>query len=256
MTKRIPAPEEIARAATARLRGMADPVRAAGAQKYFKYTIKTFGATAPQIRSLAEELYRSIKPHWTVKDAVALADILFREPELDSKSIGSLILGRFKKDFPESLFAKVKRWLAVDLLDNWASVDGLCPESMGAFLEKYPGYVAKIKTWASHPNRWVKRASAVSFIKLARKDAFRPAVYEIAAALFPAHDDLVEKATGWLLREAGKADMARLEGFLLEHGPAIPRTTLRYAIERFDETTRRRLLESTKPPSMARRDVL
>jgi 3-methyladenine DNA glycosylase AlkD len=59
-------------------------------------------------------------------------------------------------------------------------------------------------------------------------------------------DDLIHKATGWLLREAGKTDMPRLEKFLLENGVAIPRTTLRYAIERFPEDKRKRLLTKTK----------
>ncbi len=75
---------------------------------------------------------------------------------------------------------------------------------------------------------------------------FLPAIYEISASVFPVDDDLVQKANGWLLREAGKADAARLERFLLEHGPAVPRTTLRYAIERFPPARRKALLLETK----------
>lgn len=59
-------------------------------------------------------------------------------------------------------------------------------------------------------------------------------------------DDLIHKANGWLLREAGKADPKRLEKFLLDNGPAIPRTTLRYAIERFPESRRKALLRKTR----------
>jgi len=81
---------------------------------------------------------------------------------------------------------------------------------------------------------------------LARKPGFLPAIYEISASIFPVDDDLVQKANGWLLREAGKADAARLERFLLEHGPAVPRTTLRYAIERFPPARRKALLLETK----------
>jgi 3-methyladenine DNA glycosylase AlkD len=239
-------PKDIARTALGRLRGLADPVRAEGAQRYFKNTVKAYGVAAPDIRDLARDLYSSIRATWTVADAVALCDILFAEPELEGKAVGALILARFEKDFPPSIFAKVKGWLAADLLDNWASVDVFCTDAMGAFLEKYPAFVAKIKTWAFHRNRWVKRASAVSFIKLAKKAEFLPAIYEIAASLFPVDDDLVHKANGWLLREAGKRDPRRLEEFLLRHGPAIPRTTLRYAIERFPEKKRKRLLSKTK----------
>src|SRR5512137_2143037 len=204
---------------------MADPVRARGAERYFRETIKTYGVRAADIYALTADFYAQIKGHWTVDDAIALCDILFADPELDAKSVGALMLRRFKKATTPALFPKVKAWLAADLLASWASVDVLCPDVMGAFLERYPAYVERIKAWAFHPNRWVKRASLVSFIKLARKPEFLPAIYAISASVFTADDDLVEKANGWLLREAGKADARRLEKFLLKHGPAVPRTT-------------------------------
>jgi 3-methyladenine DNA glycosylase AlkD len=240
------APKNIARKARAALRAKADPVRARGAERYFKDTVKCFGVPAPEVHALVSELHGLVKADWTVNEAIALCDLLFADPQLESKSVGALILVRFKKSYPPALFDRVKSWLAADRLANWASVDVLCPTAMGAFLERYPAYVEKIKAWAFHPNRWVKRASLVSFIKLARKPGFLPAIYEISASVFPVDDDLVQKANGWLLREAGKADAARLEGFLREHGPAIPRTTLRYAIERFPPPRRKALLLETK----------
>ena len=246
MPERKPSPRAVARIALARLRGLADPVKAAGVQRYFKDTVKAYGIAAPAVRGLARDLHKSVKATWAFDDAVALCDILFAEPELEAKSIGALILARFKKEYPPSFVPTVKRWLAADLLDNWASVDVFCTDAMGAFLAASPGHARTIKSWAFHPNRWVKRASAVSFIKLAKKEEFLPVIYEIAASLFPVEDDLIHKANGWLLREAGKADPKRLEKFLLANGPAIPRTTLRYAIERFPEAKRKALLLKTR----------
>jgi 3-methyladenine DNA glycosylase AlkD len=239
---------EVARIVRQALAAKADPVRARGVERYFKAyeTVKSYGLTSPDVRALAAELYSRIKADWTVDDAIALCDILFADPEIEAKAVGGLILSRFKKSYAPALFDKVKGWLAADKLDNWASVDGFCTDAMGAFLVRYPAYVAKIKTWAFHPNRWVKRASLVSFIKLARKEEFLPAIYEISASVFGVDDDLVQKANGWLLREAGKADSARLERFLRSHGPAIPRTTVRYAIERYPEAKRKALLLATK----------
>ncbi len=227
---------------------MADPVKAEGVRRYFKHTLKAYGVAAPEVRALAADLFILVRGSWGVEEAVALCDVLFAEPELEAKAVGALILARFKKDFPPSLFGTVKGWLAADLLDNWASVDVFCTDAMGAFLERYPASVERIKTWAFHPNRWVKRAAAVSFIKLARKKEYLDPVYEISASLLPVEDDLVRKANGWLLREAGKSDPARLEAFLLRHGPAVPRTTLRYAIERVPAPHRRKLLAATRAP--------
>jgi 3-methyladenine DNA glycosylase AlkD len=238
-------PEDIARQGLARLRAKADPRKARDVQKYFKETVKSYGVSSPDVRAIAADLYLSIKKDWAVADAIRLCDIVFPELELEAKAIGALILARFKKELPKSLFSKVKSWLAANRLDNWASVDVFCPDVVGALIVKNPEFEEKIKSWAGHPNRWVKRASVVSFIKLAKKEEHLDTIYGISRSLFSADDDLVQKANGWLLREAGKKDMGRLEKFLLRHGPAIPRTTLRYAIERFDEKRRKELLIET-----------
>jgi 3-methyladenine DNA glycosylase AlkD len=242
-------PNAVARLARKALAAKADPIRAKGVERYFKAyeTVKAYGIPAADVHAMAADLYARVEAHWTAEDAMALCDILFADAEIEAKAVASLVLGRFKKDFPPSLFAKAKSWLAGDLLANWASVDVFCTDSLGAFLDRYPAYVERIKAWARHPNRWVKRASLVSFIKLARKVEFRPAVYEISESVLAVEDDLIHKANGWLLREAGKADPARLEKFLLSRGPAIPRTTVRYAIERFPPSKRKALLLRTKP---------
>lgn len=246
MTAKAFTPEDIARQGLARLRAKADSRKARDVQKYFKETVKSYGVPSPDVRAIAADLFRSVKKDWTVADAIRLCDIVFPELELEAKGIGALILARFKKEFPKSLFDKVKNWLARNLLDNWASVDVFCPEIMGALIIMYPDFEKKIKSWAGHPNRWVKRASVVSFIKLAKKEEHLDTIYGISRSLFSVDDDLIQKANGWLLREAGKKDMGRLEKFLLRHGPSIPRTTLRYAIERFDEKRRKELLSETK----------
>jgi 3-methyladenine DNA glycosylase AlkD len=235
-------PEDIARQGLARLRAQADPGKARDVQKYFKETVKSYGVSSPDVRAIAADLYQSIKEDWAVADAIRLC-------EIEAKGIGALILARFKKEFPKSLFDKVKSWLAANRLANWASVDVFCPEIMGALIVKYPDLKEKIKAWTGHPNRWVKRASIVSFIKLAKKEEYLDTIYGISRSLFPVDDDLIQKANGWLLREAGKNDLGRLEEFLLQHGPSIPRTTLRYAIERFGEKRRRELLIETKKRS-------
>jgi len=246
MTAMAFTPEDIAKQGLARLRAKADPRKARDVQKYFKETVKSYGVSSPDIRAIAADLYAAIKKDWTVADAIQLCDIVFPELELEAKAIGALILARFKKEFPKSLFDKVKSWLARNRLDNWASVDVFCPDVVGALILMYPEFEEKIKSWAGHPNRWVKRASIVSFIKLAKKEEHLDTIYGISRSLFSVDDDLIQKASGWLLREAGKKDMGRLEKFLLRHGPAIPRTTLRYAIERFDEKRRKELLIETK----------
>ena len=244
--KPVPTPDEIARAAIRRIRAQADPERAVQAQRYFKESISSYGWPAGDLRDLAAEMHELVRVGWTLKDAVDLCEILLPNAYIEAKSLATLILLRYRREFGRPLFALIQTWLARDYCDNWASVDLLCPDGVGALLERHPDLVPKIKTWTVHPNRWVKRAAAVSFIKLARRGKCLDAAYRIAARLLPVEADLIEKANGWLLREAGKTDMVRLERFLLQKKSRIPRTTLRYAIERFPESRRRVLLEKTR----------
>ena len=103
-----------------------------------------------------------------------------------------------------------------------------------------------MESWNRSPNLWLRRASAVSFVKPAGKGRYLDHAYRIATALQPDSHDLIHKACGWLLREAGKSDAARLEGYLLAHGSAISRTTVRYAIKRFPASKRQRILQETR----------
>ncbi|HEX7502898.1 MAG TPA: DNA alkylation repair protein [Acidobacteriota bacterium] len=246
MPKKMKSPAAVAAEARARLSAMADPEKALQLQKYFKETVRSFGVGSPQVRELARELHEATRKDWSVRDAVSLCDRLFPQPELEAKSVAALVLLRYQKDFSPALFQKTHGWLKANYLDNWASVDTFCPQALGILLLRHPRLLAAIEKWATHPNRWVRRASLVAFLKLVDKEEYLDAAYRMAARHFASGDDLVQKAAGWLLREAGKRDMRRLEKFLLANGPSIPRTTLRYAIERFPEKKRRELLLRTR----------
>jgi 3-methyladenine DNA glycosylase AlkD len=103
-----------------------------------------------------------------------------------------------------------------------------------------------MRIWARDRNMWVRRAAAVGLIPSIRRGLARDLGYEIAQRLHADEEDLIQKAVGWLLSEAGKIDRPRLERYLRAKGAAIPRTTLRYAIERFPERKRRALLAATR----------
>ena len=98
----------------------------------------------------------------------------------------------------------------------------------------------------SDGDMWVRRAAAVSLVRLAARGLALDLAYGVADALRFDLEDLVQKAAGWLLREAGRTDRPRLERYLRANGPSIPRTTLRYAIEHFPEGPRKALLAATR----------
>ena len=240
------APEAIAAALVSRLEAAGDPVRAAGSQRYFKEAVSFYGLTTPQLREITAEFFGRVKDHWTLREAVALCEILLPQKKFEAKTSAIVLLLKFKKEFKPDFVRRIKGWLARDYCDNWACVDVLCPEAVGGLIEKHPDLIDEITSWTAHPNRWVRRASIVAFVPLARHGKFLDAAYGIAERMFAVRDDLLEKANGWMLREAGKKDMPRLEAFLRKHGASIPRTTLRYAIERFPEAERKALLSATR----------
>lgn len=239
-------PDKIAKIALSLLKENADSNQAIMSQRFFKEPVKTYGLRANTIRSLAKELYERIKPQWKAEDVIILGDILLPNPYVEAKAVVALLLQRFKRDLPKSLFFKIENWLSSDYLDNWAAVDNLCPDVVGSLLLKFPELRDRILEWPCSSNKWLRRAAAVSFILIARKGMMLDTVYKIPPLLFEDDEDLVQKANGWLLKEAGKTDSCRLEDFLLEHGPNIPRTTLRYAIEKFSADERKQILGKTK----------
>ena len=125
-------------------------------------------------------------------------------------------------------------------------MDTLAPSVLAPLLRRFPDLLPRVAGWTQAENLWVRRASVVALIPLARKGEHLDDAYTNAERLFGYPEDLIHKAIGWLLREAGKADQPRLKAFLLQHGKRLPRTALRYAIERFPEAERKQLLAQTR----------
>ncbi len=126
--------------------------------------------------------------------------------------------------------------------NNWDLVDLSAPKIVGKYLLNKPKTI--LYKFAKSKNLWEKRISIVStytFIKAGEyKDTFK-----IAEILMNDKHDLIHKAVGWMLREVGKMSQKDEEKFLQKYYKKMPRTTLRYAIEKFPEEKRQKYLKST-----------
>jgi len=242
-------PEKAAKQIIKTLKTDGNPERAAQSRAFFKEyeDVRFYGLSTPEARAVEREFFASVKGVWTLAEAVEFCDLMIRQPQLEAKQIGIELLGRFKRQFPDSLLKTIKQWLADNYSANWATTDGMCSVVVTPLVQQHPELIRQLKRWTKDENLWVRRTSAVAMVGLARRGQYLDDVYEIAEKLFGYPEDLIHKATGWLLREAGKTDEQRLESFLLAHGQRIPRTAVRYAIEKLPPGKRRELLARTKP---------
>ena len=240
---------------TARVRAQLQALsRSAGgfdARRYFRGPIglSFYNVGTMRMRDIARSVYRAHRADWSIDDAMAFADRLVRDRYLEAKCVGVEVVARYRRDFTPPLLAAWKRWLAKDHAANWATTDAICGILIGPLLVMYPALAKEMRTWSRNRNLWVRRASAVGLIALARKGEALDVLYDVARRLHPDRADLVQKAVGWMLREAGKPDPHRLERYLRANGPSIPRTTVRYAIERFAPPKRQALLVVTRGPN-------
>jgi len=237
-----------ARAARRELAALARPAGDFDASRYFRGAgdLGFYNVRMPIVRQMGKAIARAHRDDWSVDDACAFAGILVADRYLDVKALGIEVLACYSRAFAPRHLRVWKRWLAKNWSANWATTDGICGALIGPLLVAHPELVAETRSWSTHRNLWVRRASAVSIIALARRGHALEAAYAIARALHRDREDLIQKAAGWLLREAGKTDPARLELYLRTNGPRLPRTTLRYAIERFPIGTRQELLAATR----------
>jgi 3-methyladenine DNA glycosylase AlkD len=243
---RQPSAAAVARQLLQALVAKADPHAARQGQVYFKQPVAMLGVNAPTMRALARQSFATVKNIWQADEAIAVCDRLLPDPRIDVKITAVLFLACFTKKLQPEIFGTSRRWIEANHCSSWAVIDALCGDVLGPLLAREPQAVLQIRAWVDSPVLWLRRAAMVTLVKPARRGLLLDQSYTLAAELLCDPEDLVQKAVGWLLREAGKTDMARLEAFLRRHGQRCARTTLRYAIERFPETLRRELLESSR----------
>jgi 3-methyladenine DNA glycosylase AlkD len=129
-------------------------------------------------------------------------------------------------------------------VNNWDLVDTSAHYIVGTYLLKYTNVKETqlvLKKLATSKNMWERRIAIVSTFAFIREGILTH-TFEIGKILLNDKEDLMHKALGWMLREAGKKDEAQLLQFLKKYYKQLPRTALRYSIERFPETKRKKFL--------------
>jgi len=208
---------------------------------FFKEDIKSVGVKVSVVTKIAERLFRQIE-HLS-KDAIfGYCEELLKSGYIEEAFVAYKWSDLLKDRYEPQDFEVFEHWLNT-YVSNWAECDTLCNHTIGTFIEKYPQYVEKLKEWTQSNNRWVKRGAAVTLILPARKGLFLDDVFEIADKLLLDRDDLVQKGYGWMLKEASKQHQQEVFNYVIRNRAEMPRTALRYAIEKMPQNLRKQAMK-------------
>ncbi|MEZ0390667.1 MAG: DNA alkylation repair protein [Pseudobdellovibrionaceae bacterium] len=211
------------------IRSLADSKKTVFFQKFFRTAPGEYaegdlflGLSVPQVRSVAlkfRELpipaaFQLLHSKWHEERLLALIILVERYRKCDEK---------IKKQIA-SLYLKNRKFV-----NNWDLVDASAPQILGASLEKSSR--ALLFRLANSKSLWDRRIAIVSTFHFIRKNDLKD-TFKLSQILLKDQEDLIHKACGWMLREAGKKDLGMLRRFLDQHAHHMPRTMLRYSIEK------------------------
>ena len=227
---------------------LADDKTLESAKRFFRESdhqkVRFHGVKFATVRKVAKEHFAAVKD-MSKADVFALCESLWQSNYLEETSIACDWTHRFHREFKPDDFAVFESWIE-RYVHNWASCDVFCNHTVGTFLEMYPKKAAKLKQWAKSSNLWMRRAAAVSLIVPARKKLFHKEIFEIATILLHDGEDLIQKGYGWMLKVASEADQDAVFQFVMKYKATMPRTALRYAIEKMPQNLKKEAM--AKPP--------
>ncbi|MFH0897082.1 MAG: DNA alkylation repair protein [Candidatus Bathyarchaeota archaeon] len=210
-------------------------------QRFFREDVKSYGVKTQIVGKIAARYLAGIKEK-NKKEILSLCENLLESDYCEEAFIAFEWAYSLRKYYDEHDFPMFECWVE-KYVNNWAKCDALCNHSLGSFIEQFPQYVDNLKAWARSENRWLRRASAVTLILPARKGRFLRDIFEICDCLLSDEDDLVQKGYGWLLKETSKTHQKQVFEYVMKNKKDMPRTALRYAIEKLPKDLRDRAMK-------------
>jgi 3-methyladenine DNA glycosylase AlkD len=211
------------------------------AARFFKEGINCYGVKAATVLKIADKYFKQIKNEQK-QTIFSLCETLLKSDLFEESAIAFEWVYRMRESYEPNDFEIFEGWIG-KYVNNWAKCDTLCNHSVASFIESYPQYIVRLKQWTKSGNRWFRRAAAVTLVLPARNGKFLGDVLEIADSLLMDEDDLVRKGYGWMLKEAGKAHQQEIFEYIMKNKKVMPRTSLRYAIEKFPQDMRKKAME-------------
>ena len=206
-------------------------------KRFFKEPIKTHGWKAKDTKDLAKRYFAEIKS-LPSKQIFLIAEQLLKTGYNQEIFIVFNWLARLRKAYTKKHFVIFEKWLKKHIA-NWATNDDFSTHVLGEFLFNFSEFLPQVKKWAKSKNRWVKRSAATSLIYSLRRKKYFKELLEISETLLIDTDLMVQKGYGWALKEATKHYPKEVLAFVMKHKKIMPRTALRYAIEKLPTTQKK-----------------
>lgn len=194
------------------------------------------------VRKLSSKVYKKIKNN-SFESKLNICESLLEQRTWAMGVIAYDIAFRERKNYTYDTFYRFERWL-INYVRGWGDCDDFCTHAFGALLAEYNDLFDKVLAWCDRPEFWVRRAAAVILIypidkgKCKQLDPFK-----ISNALMNDENYLVLKGYGWMLKVYGSKEPTVLEKYLAENVKNMPRVSFRYALEKLDKETKRKLME-------------
>ncbi|MCP4698715.1 MAG: DNA alkylation repair protein [Gammaproteobacteria bacterium] len=225
------------------LHGLANPEIAEHSQRFFKTAEGEYGFGDKFLGIRVPVIRQAVKKYKTAPLSVVekLLKSEYHEIRLFALLLMVYRFSRFRGDEQEAisyLYLNNTRYI-----NNWDLVDSSAHHILGPYLEN--GNISMLYTLANSNSLWDRRIAIISTFYFIKKNQFKETL-RISERLLNDREDLIHKATGWMLREVGKRDLAAEVSFLNEHYQKMPRTMLRYAIEKFSKEERQKYLTGEK----------
>ena len=211
-------------------------------KRFFKENqeINFLGVRTAIVRKISKKYFLQIKDK-SKKEIFELCEQLLEKEYSEEHGIAFGWAARLKYKFKPTDFKIFKSWLK-KYVNNWGHCDGFCSGVIGPFVCMFPEFMGEVKEWTKSRNRWFRRASAVLLISLLEDKKYLKDVFEISDLLMMDQDDLVQKGYGWLLKEASNKYQKEVFGYVMKNKAKMPRTALRYAIEKMPKDMRKKAM--------------
>ena len=226
-----------------KLRKMANKKIANHSQSFFKTGKGEYGEgdlflgiRVPELRKVAKEFFDL--------DKTSILKLLKSKYHEERLTAVIILVNQYSKSRDDVIRNKLYKLYTANFkyINNWDIVDVSCHKIVGPHLEERSRSI--LYKWAKSKDLWTRRISIISTFWFIRNNDLDDS-YKLATILLKDKHDLMHKAVGWVLRECGKKDFKRLDNFLKSNYKKMPRTMLRYAIEKFPETHRKKYINGT-----------